>query len=42
MRTKNIVILPIALLVAFSLAACVGEPEAGPTDQATELSLIHI
>ena len=36
MRTKNIVILPIALLVAFSLAACVGEPEAGPTDEPTE------
>jgi hypothetical protein len=36
MRTKNVVILPIALVIAFSLAACVGEPEAGPTDQPTE------
>jgi hypothetical protein len=33
MRTSGLAVLPIAVAVALSLAACVGEPEAEPTDQ---------
>jgi hypothetical protein len=35
MRTTRIAIVPIALVIALSLSACGGEPEAAPTDEQT-------
>ncbi len=36
MRTQRFAIVPIALAIAVSLAACTGEPEADPTDEPTQ------
>ena len=38
MRMRDFAVLPIALAMAISLAACVGEPQDDPTEQPTETS----
>jgi hypothetical protein len=38
MTVKHLAIVPIAVAILVSLAACVGEPNAGPTDEPVETS----
>jgi hypothetical protein len=38
MRMRDLAVLPIALAMAISLAACVGEPQEDPTERPTETS----
>lgn len=38
MRSRNLVVLPIVVAMAITLAACVGEPPAGPTAEPTEIT----
>jgi len=38
MRMRNVAVLPIAVAMALSLAACVGAPQTEPTEEPTQTS----